>query len=362
MIKQTLGSVLTRPTVSVIMPCRNEERFIRASLASLLSGSWPPAAMELVVVDGRSTDRTREIVQELVRTDPRVRLVDNPQQVTPAALNAGIRAAHGDIIVRVDAHTTYPREYVAVLVRALEETGADLVGCGEQPTPANDGVWARAISLALSGPFGTGSAYRYRRQSGPVDTVPFGCWRRALFDRVGLFDERLLRNQDYEHASRIRKHGGRVFLTTEAHIRYHPRASVGALCRQAAETGMWNAFTERLHPYTFRLRHVLPGPFLLWVLAALALILFGHGSTRTAGALMLAPYALANVLSSLWLSLVSGAPQLAPLVAGVVAAHHLAYGYGICKGWLLVASGRWRWRLGQPGDGLPQPSSESAGA
>jgi hypothetical protein len=208
------------------------------------------------------------------------------------------------------------------------------------------------IALAHRGAFATGSPYRNRRTAGNVDTVFLGCWRRELFDRVGLFDERLARNQDNEHASRIRRAGGRVHLVPEVRVPYFPRPSLRRFWRQAAETGMWNAFTQRLHPYTFTWRHFLPAPFLLGVVFCLALVVAGllgaNGRLALVGAALLAPYVLLDVASAIVQTTRVGRPLLAPLLAFVVASHHVVYGYGICKGWLLVASRRWRHRLGQP--------------
>jgi glycosyltransferase involved in cell wall biosynthesis len=337
--------------VSVVMPCLDEERHIGTALGSLMRGSFPKEQMEILVVDGGSGDRTRVIVEELMRHDPRLRLLDNPRRATPAALNIGVRAARGEIIIRVDAHTEYPPEYVTVLVRALEESGADLVGCGEEAVASAPGAIARAIALALGGAFATGSPYRYRRQSGPVDTVSFGCWRRRLFERVGLFDERLVRNQDYEHARRIGRAGGWAYLTTETCIRYFPRPTLRKLWAQAAETGMWNAFMQRLCPYTFAWRHTLPGLFFLGVAAAVLAIAVGVFAGRAAlvevGAALLFPYVVIDLGAAAWQAWHRRVLVLAPLSAFVVASHHVSYGYGICKGWLLVASGRWRDRLGK---------------
>jgi succinoglycan biosynthesis protein ExoA len=341
-----------QPRISVVLPCLDEEPFVRGAIDSLRHGTYDAAPIEILVVDGGSSDRTREIVAEIAAGDARVRLLENPRRTTPIALNIGIRAARGEIIVRADAHTQYPPNYIEVLVRALEESGADLVGCGEEAAPAEDRLIPLAIALALGGRFATGSPYRYRRQSGPADTVSFGCWRRALFDRVGPFDERLLRNQDYEHARRIRRTGGYVYLTTDTKIRYYPRRTLRKLWRQAAQTGMWNAFTHRLHPYTFTWRHFLPGLFFAGTLLALALVAVGVTAGPRAlvwlGAALWAPYALVNLCASTAHAASQGRAALAPLVAAVVASHHFAYGYGICKGWLLVLSGRWRRLLGTP--------------
>jgi GT2 family glycosyltransferase len=336
--------------VSVIMPCRDEERHIAIAICSLLAGRFPADEMELLVVDGMSSDATRDIVNQIARHDRRVRLLDNPRRTTPAALNIGIAAAAGEIIVRVHPHTEYPPDYVTVLVQTLGESGADLVGCGEEAVASAPGAIPRTIAIALGGAFATGSPYRYRRASGPVDTVSFGCWRRELFDRVGLFDERLLRNQDYEHACRIRRAGGRAWLTTATRIRYFPRPTLRKLWQQAAQTGMWNAFMQRLCPYTFAWRHTLPGLFFVGVLLAAAAVVAGVWGARPIfwhlGAGVLVPYALLALAASAWQARRRGAPELAPLAAFVVASHHFTYGYGICKGWLLVATGRWQKRLG----------------
>ena len=341
---------MTSPRVSVVVPCLNERRFVERALRSLLDGDFPAAAMEVLVVDGGSSDGTRAIVAGLAALDARVQILDNPRGTTPAALNLGIAAARGEIVVRADAHTVYPRDYLRVLVRTLDETGADLVGCRADPAPAGDGWLARTIAVAASGGFATGSPFRSRERGGPVDTVPFGCWRRALFERVGLFDERLLRNQDNEHSSRILQSGGRVHLTTETRVAVVVRGSLGELWRHAVKSGEWNAFTQWLHPYTFRWRHFLPALFFLGVVvAALAIVagaLAGAPHLVAFGLIALAPYAAADALVALGKSIAERRLIAAVPVALITASYHFTYGYGIAKGWLLVATGGWRQRLG----------------
>jgi glycosyltransferase involved in cell wall biosynthesis len=343
------------PTVSVVMPCLDEEAYVGEALANILAGSYPAHLMEVLVVEGRSRDKTRAILDAVAAGDRRVRVLDNPRGTTPAALNIGIRAARAELIVRVDAHTAYPPDYVESLVRALLRTGADMVGPCSEATPASDRPMARAIAIAVGSAFGSGSPFRYQRTSGPADAVPYGCWRRELFDRVGLFDERLLRNQDNEHSSRILKSGGRVHMAAEICVRNHPRPTLIKLWRQARATGMWNAFTQRLFPYTFRWRHTLPGVFFLGVLFAAACVAVGAaGAPASAafGAAVLIPYLAANLFASVALALRSRRPHYAPLLAAILASYHFAYGYGIAKGWLLVATGAWRSRLG----GAPKES------
>jgi glycosyltransferase involved in cell wall biosynthesis len=335
------------PRVSVVMPCRNEALHIEACLQSLLGGSL--GDLEILVVDGGSVDHTRRLVAELSARDPRVRLIDNPEHTTPVGLNLGILAARGEIVVRADAHATYPPEYVALLVRTLEETGADLVGTAMEAVPADDSLRALAICYAVAGGFATGSAFRYR-SGGRVDTVPFGCWRRSLFDRIGLFDPRLTRNQDNEHASRILHRGGRIHQTTALKLRYIPRATLREHLRQRVQNGMWNAFTQRLHPYAFRWRHFLPALFFLGVLFCVGLALAGAALGRplfsALAAALLLPYLSANLLVSVEQARLHARPALAPVVAVTLFAQHFVYGYGIVLGWLLIATGRWRRRLG----------------
>ena len=333
-----------RPRVSVVIPCLDEERTVRRALESLCAGSFPAEAMEILVVDGNSRDRTREIVQRMAWREPRIRLLYNPGGATPAALNIGIRSARGEIIVRADAHSAYPPRYVEALVAALESSGAEMVGPCAELVPSSDEPWCRAVAYAIAAPFG------YRRESRTLPAAQLGCWRRALFDRVGFFDERLLRNQGGEHSSRILRSGGRVHLAADVTIRHFPRPTLRALCRQAVANGEWSAFTQRLHPYTFRWRQLLPSlPFLGVALAALlALAAIGSHSTLLAApaVAIVLPYAAANALCSLRAAREHGALALAPRIAAVLAGYHVSWGYGIVKGWLLVASGGWRDRIG----------------
>jgi glycosyltransferase involved in cell wall biosynthesis len=308
--------------------------------------------MEVLVVDGDSSDHGRAIVRELAAGDPRVRLLRNPRRITPAALNLGIRAARGEILIRVDAHTEFPPDYVEKLVRTLDDTGADMVGGCSENAPSAETKVAHAIAIATSHAFATGSPFRYRRTSGPADAVPFGCWRRSVFERFGLFDERLLRNQDLEHTSRILRRGGRVFMNTEVRIRYLARDRFRGLWQHAVDTGCWNAFAERLHPSSFRWRHLLPGFFFVGVLVAAALIAFGAlagaRAPLAAGVALIAPYLVTNVAVTAWLA--RRRPSLAPLIASVFASYHFTYGFGVVRGWWLVASGGWRSRLGVPAE------------
>ena len=200
--------------VSVIIPVYNEEHSIEAALESLLRTDYPPHLLEILVIDGRSTDATVEIVRRVARRSAvNIKIIDNPQRITPVALNLGIRHATGELIIRADAHTVYPPGYIEELVKWKERLKADNVGGVFVHTARKNIKVNHAIVAVLDSPFGVGGAtYRLVRSGEPVetDTVPFGIWDKSLFDRIGPFDPRLVRNQDIELNKRIIAHGGKI--------------------------------------------------------------------------------------------------------------------------------------------------------
>src|SRR6266571_747065 len=185
--------------VSIIIPVRNEEEYIRACLQSLVEQNYPASECEIIVVDGQSSDRTREIIEEIGERNSQVRCLDNPAGIVPTAMNIGIRAARGEVIIRADGHNVYPRDYAANCVKWLEETGAENVGGPWLTVAADDSFSARLLAAILSSPFGVGnSKFRTSREEGFVDTVPFGAFRREIFERIGMYNGKLVRNQDNE--------------------------------------------------------------------------------------------------------------------------------------------------------------------
>ena len=260
----------TRPFVSIVVPCRNEERYLGACLDSILAGDYPPDRLEVLVVDGMSDDRTREILGRYTARHPFIRRLDNPQRITPAALNVGIRAARGDVIMRMDAHVLYPSTYVSQLVAALEETGADCVGGVIETLPADDSATARAIALGMSHPLGVGNSYfrigsRERRWA---DAVSFPCYRRDVFDRIGLYDEELVRNQDDEFDLRLIKHGGRVLLVPEVVARYYARRSLRQVARMFYQYGYFKPLVVRKLGRVMTVRPLVPTALLMSLLVS----------------------------------------------------------------------------------------------
>jgi glycosyltransferase involved in cell wall biosynthesis len=322
------------PRVSVVIPCLNEEGFIGACVDSVLGGGYAKDRLEVLVVDGLSSDRTRSIVACAAADDACVKLIDNPARTTPVALNIGVRHATGDVIAILGAHTVYPDGYLSTLVHALYESGADGVGGVCITRPADESAKARAIAAGVSHPFGVGNSYfrigaRARRW---VDTVPFGCYRRELFNRIGLFDEDLVRNQDDEFNGRVVRGGGRLLLVPEVQSEYFARPSIGTLWRMYYQYGYFKPLAARRIGRVMTLRQVAAPVFAAFVLIGTALLL-AVPIARIPVALVLALYVGLDVTfaigaigglgpaGSLWLALVF--PVL-----------HLAYGFGSLKGFV----------------------------
>lgn len=317
--------------VSFVMPVRNEEAYIHASLQSLVEQDYPSAAYEIIAVDGRSSDQTREIIAEMCEKNPHVRLLDNPAGIVPTGMNIGIRAARGDVIIRADGHNIYPRDYAANCVSYLEQTGADNVGGPWVTAAAADTSSARLVAAILSSPFGVGdSKFRTGNVEGFVDTVPFGAFRKEVFEKIGLYNEKLVRNQDNELNSRIREAGGKIYLTAALTTRYHPVKTFSELLKYAFRTCKWHIFTLRENKKSMGLRHLAPAAFLLALLFLASTSLFR--STARAGLLLvLGSYLLVGFYFSLktlracgWM--VALVQPLATLL------FHIAYGAGTLFG------------------------------
>ncbi len=250
------------PDVTVILPCRNEAKHISACLDSILAQNVGAIELEVIVVDGMSEDGTREAVSAVAASDERVSLLDNSRRIVPTGMNLALRRAHAPVIARMDVHCVYPPDYLASCLTALRESGADNVGGLVRTLPRGQGGAARTVAALSSHPFGVGDArFRTGARAGYVDTVPFGCYPRETFERYGVFDERLVRNQDYEFNARLRAAGGKVWLDPSIAAEYFNQGTLAGLLRQAFLTGRWNVFTWYLAPYSLRLRHLIPGLF-----------------------------------------------------------------------------------------------------
>jgi succinoglycan biosynthesis protein ExoA len=233
---------MTRPFVTIAMPCLDEERFIEACLESVRRQDYPPDRYEVLIADGGSTDATRAIIGRLAGLDPRIRLIDNPERIQAPAMNRMVRAARGEIVVRMDVHCEYADDYVRRCVEALERTNADNVG-GAQRARAKT-FFQKALCAALESPLGVGGArYRGADFEGFVDTVFLGAYRRRVFERIGLYDPKAVTNEDAELNQRIISGGGKVFLSRDIVVHYYPRESFTSLSRQYFKYGRGRART-----------------------------------------------------------------------------------------------------------------------
>jgi glycosyltransferase involved in cell wall biosynthesis len=262
-------------SVSILIPCLNEFHFIRSCLASVLDFTMPSGAevREILVIDGGSTDGTQDIVGDMAQSDPRIRLLQNPGRIQSKALNAALRVASCDYVIRLDAHSSYPHNYLTLTLETSLRTGCENVG-GLFITQQRGGGYAAAVVQALTTHgFGVGDAgYRTGAREGLTDTVPYGCFRRDLFDRIGLFDERLVRAQDYEMNRRILAAGGRVWRNPAIHVQYYPQPDLLSFMRkQVVLEAPYNAYMWYLAPYAFAARHAITGVFALGVLGGIVL-------------------------------------------------------------------------------------------
>jgi glycosyltransferase involved in cell wall biosynthesis len=318
--------------ISVVIPCRNEANHIESCIESVMGGEFPRDRLEVLVVDGMSDDGTRSILEVLTSRYPMIRVLDNPRKIQSAALNIGIGQAKGAVIVRMDAHCEYPANYISALVGWLDRSGADNVGGVWQHCPSADTATAKAIAIVLSHPFGVGNAY-YRigtKKERWVDTVPFGCYRREVFERIGLFDEGIGRNEDDEFNARLVRNGGRILLVPDVVIRYFPRDTLSKLWRMSYQYGYFKPLVERKIGRVLTLRQLIPALFLfsviasgigaIWSRAAMILLAVIVGSYTTAIAgIVLRSIPKYGICSSLMLF--AAFPVL-----------HFGYGLGFLKG------------------------------
>lgn len=321
--------------VSVIVPCRNERRYIEGFCAGVMRQQLPSGWMlELVVADGQSDDGTRELLQGIAAAEPRVRWIDNPQRIVSTGLNAALEVATGSAIVRMDVHTEYADDYVAQCLAVMEETGADNVGGPWRAVPdADAGPMQQAVAAAFQSRWVAGGALsRQLDYDGWADTVYLGSWPRASFDRFGGFDERLVRNQDDEHNLRITKGGGRVWQSSRIRSVYRPRAALSQVFRQYLQYGYWKPFVMKKHGQAASVRHAVPGVFV--ALLALA-VLMAFLRVGVAPLLVLSgAYAAAVAAMTVAVARSQDLPVEAIVrLPAVIAAYHFGYGIGSIIGW-----------------------------
>jgi glycosyltransferase involved in cell wall biosynthesis len=330
--------------ISIIVACRNEIRHIRQLVGSMLAQDMRGMAWEAIIADGMSDDGTREVLREYGARDVRLRMIDNPRRVVSPGLNAAIRQARGAIIMRMDAHTSYAPDYCRRCVEELERTGADNVG-GPARTKT-EGTRARAFAAAYHSRFSTGARFHDETFEGWVDTVPYGCWRRETLERLGLFDENLVRNQDDELNLRLTRAGGKIWQSPDILSWYSPRATLTALFLQYFQYGYWKAAVIRKHRLPGSWRHFVPVVFVLThilLFAACAVTVIANPGQFSLASRMwltvITAYATANVTASVAAASKSGWSTL-PHLPAVFAVYHFSWGLGFLAGfrWFLPSA------------------------
>jgi len=263
------------PLVSIIVPCYNEQATIRSLLEAINAQTYPRSCLEVIIADGLSEDDTRVEIASFrhEHSDLCLCIVDNPGHIIPIGLNRAIRGARGEIIIRMDAHSKPYPDYVERCVQALEAGLGKNVGGVWEIRPGGEGWIAEAIAVAAAHPLGVGDAlYRHAKHPAQVDTVPFGAFYRSLVDHIGMYNETLLTNEDYEFNTRVRRSGGRVWLDPEIRSVYFARVNLNELARQYWRYGFWKWCMLRRYPSTLRWRQALPPLFVisLFILVVLA--------------------------------------------------------------------------------------------
>jgi succinoglycan biosynthesis protein ExoA len=341
--------------VSIVVACRNEIKHIAAFLDSILGQNMEGITWEAIFADGMSTDGTRQVLEQYCARHAELRVIANPARIVSNGLNAAIRASRGEIIMRMDAHTSYAPDYCRVSLETLERTGADNVG-GPARTRAV-GPQARAVAAAYHSRFSTGGArFHDVNYEGFADTVPYGCWRKTTLERIGMFDESLVRNQDDELNLRLIRSGGKIWQSPAIVSWYSPRPTLSGLFRQYFQYGFWKVAVLKKHRLPGSWRQLVP---VMFVLANISLLIcMGVAAVRgpqwfnvAAGLWLLfaSTYGCACLLASLQSAARYGWSTF-PYLPVAFAAYHFSYGFGFFMGLL---------KLTGPGMAI-SPASETA--
>lgn len=256
--------------VTVIIPVYNEEKYLEVFLTSIINQNYEKEKIEWIFVDGGSNDNTISIIQQFSKEYPLfIRVLNNEKKIPASAMNIGIKESMGEFIIRFDAHTKYPEDYIAKCIHYLKTT--DAVNVGGSICTVGKGYWGKLNAAILSSKFGVGnSKFRTEKKTEFVDTVPFGAFRKVIFDQIGLFDERLARSEDNELNYRIRKNGGKVLMAEDIYSIYYCRDSLSGLLKMAFENGKAVGLTSKLCPGAMSYRHYVP---LIFVMSLLFLFL-----------------------------------------------------------------------------------------
>lgn len=320
--------------ISLVCPIFNEEKYIAGFIESIIQQDFPKEEMEVLFVDGMSTDNTRNIIKSHSDKYPFIRLIDNPHHTTPHALNIGIKAANGDYIVRLDAHAEYPNDYLKSVIHYSKELPeAQNVGGVCITLPTNESNTAVAIAETLSCTFGMGNSY-FRVGTDKirlVDTVPFGCFKKDLFDKIGYFDHELIRNQDDEFNGRITNNGGKIYLIPSVKIKYFARDKISKVRKMFYQYGLYKPLVNKKLGAPATARQFFPLLFLLGIIVGGVISLFSNWIFYIYIA-VLALYLLIGLCIGCRSAIKLNKPLLTILMPYVFLNIHLSYGFGYLVG------------------------------
>lgn len=316
------------------MPVRNEAGYIIKVLDAIYKQDYPANLLEVIVADGLSDDGTMEKINTFIESHPqfRIQVIENRGRIVPTALNQAIRLTQNEVIIRLDAHSVYPNNYISRLVEGLFKYEADNIGGVFRTLPFNGSLVAKAIAYTMSSSFGVGNSYHRIGAGQPceVDTVPYGCFRRSVFDRIGLFDEELVRNQDDEFNGRMRKNGLKVFMIPDLYIDYYARDSFHKLGKMFYQYGLFKPLTVQKLKTMPSVRQLVPALFVLFLFGGFILGLLWPPMMMLYVALLLVYVGVIGVLS------LKQGFKLAPYVATGFFVIHFYYGVGYLKGLLAL--------------------------
>lgn len=328
------------PVVSIIIPCRNEERYISKCLDSIIAQDYSKDELDVLVVDGMSKDGTREIVKEYIQKCPFMKLLDNPRKVVPTALNIGIKEAKGEIIMPMGAHSVYDKNYISKCIKYLKKYNVDNVGGILVTLPGASTILAKSIASVLSHPFGVGNSYFRIGSKKPrfVDTVPFGCYKREVFEKIGLCDEELIRNQDDEFNFRLARNGGKILLIPEIVSYYYARSKLSQVWRQYFQYGYFKVRVAQKIGAIPSWRQLIPAIFVGSLIFAAAISFFTKFFLWVF-LFVIGLYTVTNFLFSLSISIKKKEFALLPFLMVSFTTLHFSYGFGYLRGiWDFIVS------------------------
>lgn len=316
-------------TVSIVIPCRNEQKYIEKCIRSFLKQSYPQELLTIIVADGMSDDKTRDIIKDIQKENKNVVCLDNKEFTAPKGMNLGIRYSKSEIIIIFGAHAYADKDFVLENVKALEREG---VGCtGGIITTINENIKGAAIAEAMSCPFGVGNAlFRFSEKECFVDTVGFGAYRKELLNEIGYFDEELVRNQDDELNYRVVKSGAKILLTPKIKSTYYSRGDFKKLWRQYFQYGFWKVRVIQKHKKPAAIRHLIPMAFVLFLGLGAIGSLFSKFIALSFSAI-LSLYLLLDLIFSVKISIKKNIKYLGYLFV-TFPILHISYGLGFLSG------------------------------